>query len=221
MIYTMTNRLEQYERAKRAERLREARQAANIGGYRKLSQRFGWNENTYKAHEQGKSGFGVSDARKYAKAFKVSFNWLYLGTGAPSDADDDKFAPSLIDVPRVSWVSAGQLKDQDGVTDFSDFPTEPAIDLPEGEWICLEVEGNSMNKISPPESLIFVNLRDKRLVSNACYVVCDEAGAVTYKRYRPNENPAFQPASYDDVPPPELKGAITVMGRVRRSIINM
>ena len=65
-----------------------------------------------------------------------------------------------------------------------------------------------MNKISPPDSIIFVNLRDKRLVTNGCYVISDETGRATYKRWRPNDNPPFQPASYLDIPPPELEGAI-------------
>jgi hypothetical protein len=78
-----------------------------------------------------------------------------------------------------------------------------------------------MNKISPPDSIIFVNLRDKRLVTNGCYVISDESGQATYKRYRPNENPPFQPASYMDIPPPALEGAITIIGRVKRSMIDM
>jgi hypothetical protein len=78
-----------------------------------------------------------------------------------------------------------------------------------------------MNKISPPDSIIFVNLRDKRLVTNGCYVISDETGRATYKRYRPNDNPPFQPASYLDIPPPELEGAITIIGRVKRSMIDM
>ncbi|MFC3071513.1 S24 family peptidase [Shinella pollutisoli] len=215
----MTNREEQIEREKRAARLAAARIHSKIGGIRKVSKHFGWNENKYKSHESGRNGFGIADAKRYAKAFKVNLKWLQFGIGQPDDADAEPV--SIVDVPRISWVSAGQLTDQDGVSDFSEFPTEPAIDLPEGDWICLEVQGNSMNKISPPESLIFVNLRDKRLVSNACYVVCDETGAATYKRYRPSENPSFQPASYEDVPPPRFQGAVTVVGRVRRSLINM
>ena len=78
-----------------------------------------------------------------------------------------------------------------------------------------------MNKISPPESMIFVNRRDRRLVANACYVIADETGRATYKRYRPNDDPPYQPASYDDIPAPELEGAITIIGRVRRSVIDM
>lgn len=217
----MTNRSEQHERERRAERLKQAREAANLGGYRKLAQRFGWNENTYKAHEQGKSGFGVSDARKYAKALKVSFSWLFLGVGLPHDTDDTPEPVSVVDVPLISWISAGTLTEQAGVTDFSEFPTVSAIDLPDGDWIALRVSGDSMNKISPPESIVFVNRKDKRLVTNGCYIVADETGSATYKRYRPNEIPPFQPASYEEVEAPTFQGAVTVIGRVRRSVIDM
>lgn len=207
------------ERENRAARLKQARERADIGSYRKLANRFGWNENTYKSHEQGKSSFDQVDARKYAKAFGVSVQWLFMGIGMPDDVDE--YPTPTVDVPLISWVSAGSLTDQDGIGDLSNFPVVTAIDLPDGDWIALRVEGNSMNKISPPDSVIFANRRDKRLVPNACYVVADENGAATYKRYRPNLDPPFQPASYDDVPPPELSGAITIVGRVRRSIIDL
>lgn len=216
---TMSVRSEQHEREKRAARLVEARLRTNLGGIRKVSKIFGWNENTYKAHEKGQNGFSSAAARRYAKAFKVSVDWLYLGTGAPEDVDIDPV--SVTDVPMLSMVSAGQLAAHDGMTDFSECPTVPAIDLPEGNWIALRVDGDSMNKISPPGSVIFVNLKDRRLVHNACYVVADEQGNATYKRYRHDDEYPFQPASYLDIPPPEMDGAITVIGRVRRSVIDL
>ncbi len=190
-----------------------------FAGPKAIVDRFGWNANVYKAHESGRNGFGIADAKKYAKAFKVNLNWLQFGTG---DALDPEERPVFVaDVPKISWVSAGQLTEQAPITDFSEFPTVAALDLPDGDWIALEVEGNSMNKISPPGSIIFVNRRDKRLAPNALYVVADETGAATYKRYRPNDNPPFQPASYEEVPPPEFQGAVTIIGRVRRSVIEM
>ncbi|CZT36159.1 S24 family peptidase [Rhizobium sp. 9140] len=216
----MEHNQEQFERTERAARLVEARKRAKIGGVKLTSAAFGWNVNNYKAHESGRNGFGITDAKKYAKAFKVSLNWLFFGTGTPEDIDPE--IPSVVDVPLISWISAGQLGEQDGLSDFSDFPTIQAIDLPEGDWIALRVVGDSMNKISPPESIIFANRRDRRLVSNGCYVVADETGAATYKRYRPNDLPPFQPASYDEnIEPPDFQGSVTVIGRVRRSIINM
>lgn len=128
---------------------------------------------------------------------------------------------TLIDVPVITWVSAGEM--QETIVDLTEFPTVPAANLPAGDWIALRVgaDNNSMNKISPPESVIFVNRKDKRLVANGCYVIADEQGRATYKRYRPNEKPPFQPASYDNVKPPKLEGAISVVGRVRRSIIEL
>lgn len=173
-----------------------------------------------KAGKGRTAGASTQTIDKLAPVLKTTSAWLMDEIG-PEEADQIASQGVITDVPRISWVSAGQLVEQPGIEHLSNYPTEPAIDLPEGDWICLEVDGVSMNKISPPESLIFVNRRDKRLVANACYVVADETGAVTYKRYRPNDNPPFQPASYEDVPPPKFQGTISVIGRVRRSIINM
>lgn len=219
IFYIMLKDQEQFEREERAKRLVMARKNAGFAGPKAIVDRFGWNANVYKAHESGRNGFGIADAKKYARAFKVNLNWLQFGAG--NALDPDELPASVADVPKISWVSAGQLSEQAPITDFSEFPTVAALDLPDGEWIALEVEGNSMNKISPPGSIIFVNLRDKRLAPNALYVVADETGAATYKRYRPNDDPPFQPASYEDVPPPEFQGAVTIVGRVRRSIIEM
>lgn len=211
---------EHFEREERAKRLVWARKAAGFLGPKAIAARFpDWSINNYKAHESGRNGFGIVDARRYAKAFGVNPKWLQFGIGLPGDADDEP--ATVTDVPRISWVSAGQLGEQAQVTDLSDYPTEAAIDLPEGDWICLEVDGASMNKISPPGSIIFVNTRDKRLVPNGLYVVSDETGAATYKRYRPDDFPPFQPASYEMIEAPTFQGIVTVVGRVRRSIINM
>jgi SOS-response transcriptional repressor LexA len=141
----------------------------------------------------------------------------YLGIAPPTDDASDE----IIRVPMVSWVSAGEMSDQAAVIDLSEYPTIAVSRLPASRWIALRVDGPSMNKISPPDSLIFVDLNDKRLVTNACYVICDETGAATYKRYRPNDEPPFQPASYEEIAPPRLEGAITVIGRVKRSMIDM
>lgn len=85
MFYTMSDDQERLEREKRAERLRWAREHSGLGGQKKVARALGINEGTYKAHEQGRNGFGIADARAYARAFKVSLPWLYFGTGKPDD----------------------------------------------------------------------------------------------------------------------------------------
>lgn len=81
----MSNDNEKREREERAARLVQARKAAGLGGAKRLSDRFGWNPNTYKAHESARNGFGISDAKAYARAFNVSLPWLYFGAGSPKD----------------------------------------------------------------------------------------------------------------------------------------
>lgn len=157
---------------------------------------------------------------KLAHVLKTTETWLQNGNG-PADAPAGFKPSSTTYVPLISWVSAGELSHQDAVEDFSFYPTVSASDLPDGDWIALRVDGPSMNKISPPDSIILVNRADKRLITNGCYVIADETGQATYKRYRPNDDPPFQPASYKNIPAPTLEGAITIIGRVRRSIIDM
>lgn len=178
------------------------------------------NVNTLISHENGNRDISRKAAEKYAKAFGTDAGWLLYGKSGEREAARP---PGLItvDVPLVSWVSAGELAIDDGGADMTDFPSIAGIDLPSGDYIALRVDGPSMNKISPPGSIIFVNTADRRLVMNGCYVIADETGAATYKRYRPSDDPQFQPASYEDIDPPHLEGAIRVIGRVRRSLIDM
>lgn len=59
---------------------------------RAAAKAFGWPENTYKSHEQGErgsQGLKAKVAEKYAKAFKVSVQWLQHGTGSPIPMPSD------------------------------------------------------------------------------------------------------------------------------------
>lgn len=125
----------------------------------------------------------------------------------------------------ISWVSAGGMSTQEAVQERADARKihDATLD-PSGDWIALRVEGDSMDRISPPDSIIFVNLKDKRLVANACYIIADtDTGATSYKRWRPN--PArFEPVSTNSSHEPiftEVHGEPKIIGRVRRSIIEM
>jgi SOS-response transcriptional repressor LexA len=195
-------------------RLQQAREAAGFESPSDAARALkDINKNTLISNENGNRPISRKAAEKYGRLFNVDPGWLLFGVAG------EDVRPTVTDVPMVSLVSAGQFVDN--VHELSDLPTIPAINLPEGDWIAMRVDGPSMNKISPPDSIIFVNTRDKRLVSNGCYIIADETGAATYKRYRPNEHPPFQPASYEEVEPPRLEGAIKVIGRVKRSIIEM
>lgn len=135
----------------------------------------------------------------------------------PSDLIEER---QHTEIPIISWVSAGQMTQDDGQQEAIGEIDMPGMD-PRGEWIALRVEGDSMDRISPPGSLIFVNVRDKALVPNACYVVADSDHNVTYKRYRSNP-PRFEAVSNNQAHEPIFPdGDPLVIGRVRRSLIDM
>ncbi|MBB4146047.1 S24 family peptidase [Rhizobium rhizoryzae] len=124
-----------------------------------------------------------------------------------------------IDVPLIAKVSAGDLQ-RDDLRD-EQIGTITVGQLPAGDWIALEVDGDSMDRISPPESIIIVNRADKRLVANACYVVADENGQATYKRYRPNPD-RFEPVSTNTAHEPIFPQQLpAVIGRVRMSLLKL
>lgn len=126
---------------------------------------------------------------------------------------------AAIVVPHISWISAGAMMSDD-VSDEA-IGTIEVAGLPPGDWFALTVRGTSMDRISPPDSVIFVNRRDKQLVANACYVIDDGEGAATYKRFRPGPM-RFEPVSTD----PEHEALFpdnepTIVGRVGLSMIRM
>jgi SOS-response transcriptional repressor LexA len=127
--------------------------------------------------------------------------------------------------PLISWVNAGALKAPSAVIEVGEAKLAYAHGLDaKGEWIALQVEGDSMDRISPPESIIFINRRDRRLVANACYVIADaEGGQASYKRFRPNPD-RWEPVSTNSEHEPIFvkKGREPmIVGRVRKTLLSM
>ena len=133
--------------------------------------------------------------------------------------DPLRAADGVQQVPLLSWISAGALSTDEVAQEA--IGTVLVADLPPGDWLALEVQGTSMDRISPPGSRIFVNRKDKKLVTNACYVIDDGEGHATYKRFRPNPT-RFEPVSTD--PTHETlfpDNEPTIVGRVGLSQIRM
>lgn len=143
--------------------------------------------------------------------------------GVPVSSIDPKFqaeAGVVTYVPVLTWVSAGALESIT-LDEMEEYPTRAMADLGPGDWIALIVEGTSMDRISPPGSIIAVDRRDKRLVPNACYVIATETGEATYKRFRPSPD-RFEPVStFADHPTIFPEGPLNIIGRVRRSVLPM
>lgn len=125
-------------------------------------------------------------------------------------------------VPLLSWVSAGKLGHEDGVRKSDIRKYTFAADLPKGDWIALEVKGDSMDRVAPDGATIFVNRADDKLVDNAFYVFSTPAGEVTFKRYRAGARPRLQPFSTNpDHETIHVTEEMHVIGRVGRVITDL
>lgn len=83
----MANDDEKFDKQQRAERLKQAREAANLKGAKAVvdASNGSININNYKGHESGRNGFSIEQGRRYADLFGVPLTWLYLGIGDPKD----------------------------------------------------------------------------------------------------------------------------------------
>lgn len=125
----------------------------------------------------------------------------------------------LLRVPVLDWVSAGRLTAREGVTERDIKRVLSIGDLPAGDWVALEVDGDSMNRIAPEGAVIVVNRADDALHNDAYYVFQNEVGEATFKRYRGRPD-RFLPYSYnpDYEPIVPKEDSFRVFGRVRRVI---
>ena len=156
---------EQIEKEARAERLKQARRAAGYTSAEKAAKRFLWNVNSYKAHESGRNGFGISDAKRYSHAFGVSTAWLQTGEGNAPELKSAAGGLSVTSAPigmipvtgRVAantWLS---VEDMD--FGYDDIDYVPSIGGYPVDWqFALVVEGNCLNKIAQHgERLVCLN----------------------------------------------------------------
>lgn len=148
-----------------------------------------------------------------ARALDVTPEWLAFGAGEEANQS----------VPLISWVSAGTFGQVDPVDDIEHATRITVADLPKGDWVALKVTGDSMDRISPPDSIILVNRADRKLVANACYIVQNDDGCATYKRFRPSPD-RFEPVSTNAAHEPifpDRGNMPRIFGRVGRTILSL
>lgn len=154
MPMTRGQKTEHEERRARAERLVTARKEAGYRGAQSTAEHFGWNVNSYKAHESGRNGFGITDAKKYAEAFDVSVDWLNFGDGPPVAAP-----PAPKTVPLVGYVGAGAAAVLFGEGhELNDEVTAPpgATD----KTVAVEIRGTSLGELFDEWLVFYDDVRD-------------------------------------------------------------
>ena len=172
------------------------------------------NQNTLTSNLNGNRPISRKAAEKYARLFGTRAGWILFDEEAEEDRSD-------MEVPLLSMVSAGHLREQPTITAADIERWVRVADMPKGEWIALAVEGDSMDRVAPEGSIVLVNRADDRLIDGKFYIFSLGNGAATFKRYRRNPE-RLQPYSTnpDHISIP-VNGDLYVFGRVRRIITDV
>ena len=165
-----------------SDRLIKARKHAGFDTAAAAAEALSIKEPTYMAHENGSRGFRKPSAEQYARRFGVSLEWLLTGRGqmerrpAQPDLRSEELASGFdgrhepLGPPLVAWVNAGKFADVNSQLPARRLKLDVIRDLGSGDFFATKVEGDSMDRVSPPGSIIIVDRNDKVLVSGKCYV---------------------------------------------------
>ena len=175
-----------------------------------LAKRTGVSQKAIAKWEAGRTKTRPARLKELAEALECTEDWLLGGDDKPSAPDG---------VGLISWVQAGNLAEVYDAYQPGD--AEMWVDYParHSKMIALRVKGTSMNRVSPENSIIIIDLLDREMTSNRLYVVKigDEA---TYKRYR-SSPPRLEPDSTDPHDTIFLNGEnILPVGRVVRTMMD-
>lgn len=145
-----------------ADRLRWARRRQGFETATDAAKARGWTVSTYLGHENGDRNPSRKLAQKYAKAFRVRWEWLLEGQGAAQAAD----AP----VPIVGHVGAG------GLVEFSteQQPLDEAPRPPEATQftVALIVRGDSMPGVAEDGFVVYYDERREGVTDDFIGSLC-------------------------------------------------
>lgn len=125
-----------------SDRLRELRLKKGYESATAAANAFGWNENTYKSHENGERGIKLPVARKYALAYGSTASHILTGESAAQTVVQDVSSISLAGV-----VAAGYFRSSDWVPeDNTVIPALPRKGIPPSRQYAVRIDGPSVNK---------------------------------------------------------------------------
>jgi SOS-response transcriptional repressor LexA len=131
---------------------------------------------------------------------------------------------SIQRVPLLDRVQAGKLTAPSSQIPIEDVPLLAFADLGRGDFFALQVEGTSMDRISPEGSVIVVDRSDKQLVGGKPYIFSLKGGEATYKLWHPGDPAYLEPSSWDASNKPQFvkrMKELFVIGRVRRTLMDL
>lgn len=125
------------------DKLKELREKRGFETAKAAATAFGWNEVTYRSHENGMRNIPLHIARKYALAYGSTPQYI-LGIGGV--AVETSSTPVVVGVPLVAKASAGAFRYDEGIEEQGIIvPAVPRPDIPAGVQYAVEIDGQSVN----------------------------------------------------------------------------
>lgn len=129
-----------------ADRLRKLRSKRGFDTAKDAADAFGWNEVTYRSHENGTRNIPLATARKYAQALGSTAAFIL----SEADLVDSALVNSVTNVTLVARVSTGTFRYDEGIEEGGfDVPAVPRGDIPASAQYAVIVDGPSVNKRIP------------------------------------------------------------------------
>lgn len=127
-----------------ADRLRALRLKKGFATAADAAKAFGWNEHTYKSHENGIRGIRPDAARKYAAAFGSAPGYIM---GVSGNGAEGKTVNHVVHVPVIARVSAGTFR-YDEPIEFEGVlvPAVPRADVASSLQYSVIIDGPSVNR---------------------------------------------------------------------------
>lgn len=133
-----------------SDRLRQLRVKRGFSTAADAAKAFGWNEHTYKSHENGLRGIKLDAARKYASAFNSTAAYILTGGGSRTNGDGSASINSVSSVKLIAAVSAGTFRYDEGIDEGAILvPAVPRGDIPAQSQYAVVIDGQSVNKRIP------------------------------------------------------------------------
>ncbi|TXH32082.1 MAG: hypothetical protein E6Q98_25860 [Rhodospirillaceae bacterium] len=204
--------------------LREAMEKAGKGPT-ELADRLDTNKQNITRWSNGDRKLTVEWAKKLAPLLDTTADKLLLVAEGEIRERPAKGQKRTIDVPLLDTVTAGKLKTPSSQIPVEDVPLLAFADLGRGEFFALRLEddADSMDRVSPPGSIVIVNKADREL-RNGKYYIFSIDGETTYKMWVDDDPAYLAPYSTNPTHKPifvRRKRDFDVIGRVKRTVLDL
>ena len=151
------------------------------------AERFHWKTTTYAGHENGSRGVKPDMAEEYARAFKVTPEWLLYGSGEAPAPVDNASSVALVPVFNVqASAGPGAIVSSEYVVERLAFPPDYLRHITRSnprDLSIIGVKGDSMSPTLKDDDLVMIDTSKTDLSYEGLFVIrIDGGSALLVKR---------------------------------------